>query len=319
MYLKYPASILFLFLAQCALAQVDTSKSSYGAYFFENEDVVFEFDRRDYEKAFQGSNGKLVDFADIDISKVSVSGNFNNWSEQGWTMKRIDKNRFQLRKRLQEFKDAPNWQFRFLINGTYMVAADRVPKIRGQVEKYDIKNPNAPKPTVSDTGNVRFYLKGYTHAKQVILTGDFNNWDEGAIRMKRSGDGWVIHLSLKPGVYEYKFIADGAWTEDPANREKRRNQYMTYNSVLRVSTPVLFELQGYKDARQVILAGSFNNWNESEPKMRRTESGWRIEIPLVGGKHLYKFIIDGNWITDPANRRIETDIEGNQNSVLFVR
>lgn len=318
-HMKFPASIFFLFLAQCALAQVDTSGSSFGSYFFDEDDVVFEFDRRDYEKAYQASNGKMVDFADINISKVTVSGNFNNWSEQGWKMKRIDNDRFQLRKRLSDFKDKPNWQFRFLINGAYLVAADRVPKVRGEIEKYDIKNPNAPRPTVSDTGNVRFFLKGYNNAKQVILTGSFNEWDEHAIQMKRVTGGWEIHLSLKPGEYEYKFIADGNWTEDPDNPSKRHNQYMTWNSVLHVSGIVHFQLNGYKEARQVMLAGTFNHWNPNDLKMTRNATGWGLDIQLVGGKHLYKFIIDGNWITDPVNRRTEVDLEGNRNSVLFVK
>jgi len=81
--------------------------------------------------------------------------------------------------------------------------------------------------------------------------------------------------------------------EDPANPEKRRNQYSTFNSVLRVTKSVRFELEGYQDARTVILSGSFNDWNDKALKMRRTETGWALEVPLTGGKHLYKFIVDG--------------------------
>lgn len=98
-----------------------------------------------------------------------------------------------------------------------------------------------------------------------------------------------------------------------------RNQFNTFNSVLRVTAPVRFGLEGYDDAQEVILAGSFNDWNEHALKMKRMERGWEIAVPLTGGKHLYKFIIDGKWITDPANPRTETDLKGNVNSVLFVR
>jgi 1,4-alpha-glucan branching enzyme len=233
-------------------------------------------------------------------------------------MHRVDSNRFQVRKHLRDFKDGPNWEFKFLINGTYWAAPDVDPRKKSILDLYDLKSPNAPHPTVSDTGNVRFYLKGFTDAKQVILAGSFNNWDESAVRMKRSGDGWEIHLSLAPGIYEYKFIADGQWMEDPANPEKRRNEYYGYNSVVRVFIVVHFRLDGYLNARQVVLAGSFNNWDPSAIKMRRTDTGWRAELPLVGGKHQYKFVVDGAWMTDPANRRVEIDREGNHNSVLFV-
>ena len=164
-----------------------------------------------------------------------------------------------------------------------------------------------------------FRLKGYTKNKQVILAGNFNNWDEEAVKMKRVADGWEMHMTLTPGVYEYKFIVDGKWMEDPANPERRRNQYNTFNSVLRVAKQVRFELAGFDDARTIVLSGSFNDWNENALKMRRTETGWKIELPLVGGKHLYKFIVDGKWMLDPANLRTETTWDGFVNSVLFVR
>ncbi len=318
-HLKYPATLLFLFLATWATAQVDTSKSGFGTYFFEGDEVVFEFDRRTYEHAVHNSNGKVVDFDDLDISNVAVTGNFNNWSKKGWKMRRVDANRFQVRKHLADFKDAPNWEFKFLINGTYWATPDADSKRTSILNMYDLKNPDAPGPMVSDTGNVRFYLRGYPNATHVILTGSFNNWDESTIHMKKTSGGWEIHLSLAPGIYEYKFIVDGQWTEDLANREKRRNQYDTYNSVLRVFTVVHFDLDGYHEARQVVLSGSFNNWDPNAIKMRRTETGWRAELPLIGGKHLYKFVVDGNWITDPANRRVEIDLEGNHNSVLFIQ
>ena len=317
-FLKYSIVFMLLLAGFRSFAQVEHEKSAFGTYFFEGDEVVFEFDRREYELAVHRSNGQMVDFDDLDISQVAISGNFNGWSKKGWKMQRIDANRFQVRKHLSDFKDAPNWEFKFLINGTYWAAPDVDPHKKSILDIYDLKNPDAPGPTVSDTGNVRFVLKGYTQAKTVILTGSFNNWDEQAIHMKRQGDGWEIHLTLSPGIYEYKFIADGTWMEDPANHEKRRNQYATFNSVLRVFTVVKFVLDGHQNAQQVVLSGSFNNWDPSAIKMRRTDAGWRAELPLVGGKHLYKFVVDGQWITDPANRRVEIDLEGNHNSVLFV-
>lgn len=319
MKLKYASSIFFLFLSAWATAQIDTSKSKYGAYYFEGDDVVFEFDRRAYEATLRASDSTAVDFADLNILEVAISGTFNNWSKEGWTMQQVDTFRYQLRKHLKDLTDAPNWQFKFVINGTYWTAADSMLKKQGVLGWYNLKNPNAPAPAPVDSGNVLFRLEGYAKSKQVILSGTFNNWDEEALRMRRVADGWEMRLSLAPGVYEYKFIADGKWMEDPANREKRRNQYNTFNSVLRVTKQVRFELRGFDDARTVILSGSFNNWNEKALKMRRTESGWAIEIPLTGGKHLYKFIVDGNWMTDPANPRTETTWDGFVNSVLLVR
>ena len=73
------------------------------------------------------------------------------------------------------------------------------------------------------------------------------------------------------------------------------------------------------EAKTVILAGSFNQWNEHADQMHRTASGWGIELPPGTGKHTYKFIVDGQWMTDPANPRRETAWDGHVNSVLLVR
>lgn len=319
MRLQYPAILLFALLAFAAPAQVDTAKSKYGAYYFDGDEVVFEFDRRAYEKAIRSADSAAVDFADLGILEVAVSGAFNGWSKEGWVMKRVDDNRYRLRKHLRDFKDAPNWQFKFVINGSYWAAPGPVLKKQGVLGRYDLNNPNAPTPPAGDTGNVVFRLAGFTEKDHVVLAGSFNNWNEEKYRMKRVPGGWELHLTLVPGVYEYKFIADGEWLHDPANPEKVRNEHNTFNSILRVTKPVRFELEGFPDAREVILAGSFNNWNEKALRLRRTEFGWKTELPLAGGKHLYKFIVDGNWITDPANPRKETDRYGNVNSVLFVR
>jgi 1,4-alpha-glucan branching enzyme len=87
---------------------------------------------------------------------------------------------------------------------------------------------------------------------------------------------------------------------------------------LYVNTLVTFSLKGYPDAQKVILAGSFNDWNEHKLEMNHVGDYWTVTIPLFGGKHTYKFIVDGQWMTDPANPIIEDDGQGNKNSVKFV-
>lgn len=303
-------------LAVSATAQVDTTKSPYGQYFFEGEDVVFEFDRRQYAKAVRAADNANIDFGDIDVTKVAVSGNFNNWSWDDWKMQQVDKYRYRLRKKVSDLKGQPNWQFKFVINGAYWTQ----PKVKqqGALINYDLKNPDkATKP--DEKGNVLFQLKGYTDRKKVILSGTFNHWDERALEMKKNTSGWELRLTLKPGTYEYKFIADGEWLHDPANSNTKVNEHQTLNSVLYVTTPVRFTLPGYMEAKQVIVSGSFNLWNQTALPMTRTATGWALEVPLVGGKHHYKFIVDGNWVLDPANRRTETTWDGHENSVVMVR
>ena len=73
---------------------------------------------------------------------------------------------------------------------------------------------------------------------------------------------------------------------------------------------VKFYLKGYKEASRVMLAGSFNNWEPDVLAMVKTDSGWISEVSLRPGKYWYKFIVNGNWITDPDNLITENDGRG---------
>ncbi|HKG21904.1 MAG TPA: serine hydrolase [Blastocatellia bacterium] len=80
-----------------------------------------------------------------------------------------------------------------------------------------------------------------------------------------------------------------------------------------------FRLSGYPNARVVTIAGSFNNWNQSQYLFAKEGDEWVARLNLAPGKHTYKFIVDGIWILDPANRAVEADERGNRNSVIVVK
>ncbi|HEV7905997.1 MAG TPA: hypothetical protein VGO96_19310 [Pyrinomonadaceae bacterium] len=80
-----------------------------------------------------------------------------------------------------------------------------------------------------------------------------------------------------------------------------------------------FKLRGYADAQVVVLAGSFNNWNESQLLFTREGDAWVCRIDLAPDRYTYKFIVDGNWILDPSNAETEEDQYGNLNSVLVIK
>jgi CubicO group peptidase (beta-lactamase class C family) len=81
----------------------------------------------------------------------------------------------------------------------------------------------------------------------------------------------------------------------------------------------VFRLKGFDDAQIVSLAGSFNNWNPSQTLFAREGNEWVSRIDLAPGKHTYKFIVDGVWMTDPGNPLTEDDGNGNTNSVLTLK
>ena len=54
-------------------------------------------------------------------------------------------------------------------------------------------------------------------AGEVSLAGDFNGWDIHANPMKKDRSGlWKVTLPLMPGIYAYRFLADGQWENDPS-------------------------------------------------------------------------------------------------------
>ncbi len=72
-------------------------------------------------------------------------------------------------------------------------------------------------------------------AESVQVSGDFNNWDPGKDSLKKTPMGvWQKDLMLSPGTYEYKFIVDGQWIEEPKDKSCL-NVFGTYNNLLQVS------------------------------------------------------------------------------------
>jgi 1,4-alpha-glucan branching enzyme len=263
----------------------------------------------------------LKDFEDLDIEKVIIAGDFNDWSKDGWKMKKISETIFELRKPVKEFNDQFNWEFKFFVNDAYwaVLKPELVNKTYSDEFLDDVYGIETAQVRPDENGNTSFFLPGYLNAKKVILAGDFNHWDENFLQMAAVDDGWAVTINLEPGVYEYKFIVDGQWMTDPQNPQKVPNIHDTENSVLNIKKKVVFRLNGFENAQNVILAGSFNNWNENEMKMMKVGDQWEYQMNLSGGKHFYKFIVDGQWMIDPNNRYAEDDGQGNINSVVFVQ
>jgi 1,4-alpha-glucan branching enzyme len=70
-------------------------------------------------------------------------------------------------------------------------------------------------------------------AKSVILMGDFNHWDAKRHPMKKDSKGrWNKNVMLFPGRYEYRFIVDGKWQNDPHNEQTCPNCYGSNNNYL---------------------------------------------------------------------------------------
>lgn len=70
-------------------------------------------------------------------------------------------------------------------------------------------------------------------AKSVCIVGTFNNWDPKTMPMLTIGPGqWIKELTLSPGIYEYQYVVDGRWINDPHAVKSTPNPFGGRNSVL---------------------------------------------------------------------------------------
>lgn len=211
-----------------------------------------------------------------------------------------------------------------------------------------------PPPSASERGIV-FRYKAIA-ARQVNVAGEFNNWlgtanggrlDPNLDAMSDpDGDGiWEITLPLPPGRYQYKYLVDQVdWQEDPGNPESTDDGFGGQNSILVVAQDIRYEydeayvsyslgtssrinverdhtftLEGFADANEIYVTGSFADWNPTAHEMLLEADGiWRADVRLPDGKHLYKFVVDGTWMADPGSENTEDDGFGGTNSVIFI-
>lgn len=162
-----------------------------------------------------------------------------------------------------------------------------------------------------------FFLPGYKNAKRIMLSGTFNNWSTLQNPMQQTDSGWRLCLPLIPGKYSYKYIVDGRWMTDPNNDLREDNDQGTENSIVFCYNHRFF-LKAYPNAKKVFVAGSFNDWDGNQLQMKKTDGGWALRLYLQEGTHAYKFIVDGNWVTDPSNPDVRPDGNGNLNTFIGI-
>ena len=105
--------------------------------------------------------------------------------------------------------------------------AELAEEITGSTKLFD-----APAPFPS---RVRFSFFA-PDASEVMVAGNFNNWapSEQHKLMRVPGGKWRLSLPLDSGTYQYKFIVDGQWREDPQNPLQEIDEYGRKNSILDV-------------------------------------------------------------------------------------
>jgi hypothetical protein len=240
----------------------------------------------------------------LNSKKVYVSGSFNNWNKKDLKMNQVPGG-----WSLPIYLADGTYSYKFLADGTW------IPDPANTNTRADADGNMNSFIGIGDT--MIFKLIGYAKANKVILSGSFNNWNHTELVMNKTADGWELPYVMGGGSYEYKFIVDGKWMPDPANPVTTGQGEYT-NSCLVFKPNFTFTLNQFADAKNVIVTGSFNGWNEDSYKMIQKDGAWTYQVFLKPGKYTYKFIVDGKWLIDPANDVWEDNTVGTGNSVLWI-
>lgn len=86
------------------------------------------------------------------------------------------------------------------------------------------------------TSEVKFSYQN-SAAKEVYLAGDFNQWSPYTMPMSQDKDGvWRACIPLANGCYEYRFLVDGDWQNDPHACGIVPNEFGSCNCVVEVNS-----------------------------------------------------------------------------------
>jgi 1,4-alpha-glucan branching enzyme len=92
---------------------------------------------------------------------------------------------------------------------------------------------NARHPGTSTTKKSVMFTLNALSGLDVSVAGSFNNWTPQAMT-KGPYNLWRLTVQLAPGTYEYRFLVDTDWREDPNNPRKARNDDGGFNSICEV-------------------------------------------------------------------------------------
>jgi 1,4-alpha-glucan branching enzyme len=73
------------------------------------------------------------------------------------------------------------------------------------------------------------------------------------------------------------------------------------------------------EAREVFLAGNFNQWNPQANPMKKDKKGiWKAALYLEPGRYEYRLVVDGSWENDPSCSSCVANEFGGMNCVRIV-
>lgn len=230
-------------------------------------------------------NGQSVTFfmaGYTNAAEVKLAGSFTQWENKPVTMKQTGDG-WQVTINLTPGK----YFYKMIVDGKWMVHKENL------LQENDGKGHMN---SVLYVYNQKFVLNGYQQASRVFVAGSFNGWATRGAAMLKTRGGWELPVYLPEGTHTYRFKVDEQWMEDPGAASKLKNEFGEYNSVVMIGKPYFFRLDGFDNAKRVVLVGSFNDWRDYELELERARGGWEIPYIIGAGNHEYYYLVDGQRI-----------------------
>ena len=187
-------------------------------------------------------------------------------------------------------------------------------KVFNPLEEISIKEVHVPK--IYRNG-VLFTFLGDKNTKKVLVAGEFSNWKKHYALTKTDFNLFYrfVPLKIDKGIYQYKFVIDNIWLNDPLQPYKQEDYYgqkitsvyipidlnIYTTSPQYLGEDVYFFFLRDEGYNQVNWIGSDNKWDTSLNPMDLVSGYWSIEKKINPQKRFYKFMVDGEDTLDPNN------------------
>ncbi len=149
----------------------------------------------------------------------------------------------------------------------------------------------------------------------------FNSFIRQTVAVKESqakGTPLIKYNSRSKGAADYLMLTQEILNKVPSVEEIMKTQP---SNRLAGSANRLYDFSFKKEgAKEVHIVGDFNNWSVSNQSLlwQKEKDIWQKRLSLEPGRYRYKFVVDGEWTTDPSNHSIEPNPYGGLDSVLEV-
>lgn len=153
-------------------------------------------------------------------------------------------------------------------------------------------------------------IKAEQHPEENFASVEARAWED----LEAAVEEPEVSVAEEPGKIELPIKIE----ETAAERTSAK--LSDYYGVDQINDAIVF-VTLYPRAKNVQIAGDFNNWQPQETPMQKVgDSGvWQTQMKLPVGRYRYRLVVDGQWQQDPYNELTELNPFGEHNSIVEMK